>query len=84
MLSDEIQSFPIISFLSPFKIFIEVLVNVIRHTSEIKCITMEKGDIYTCKWYIYLNGLSQMMDWNANSTNKTDLKGNPTFKKYGK
>lgn len=47
MLSDDIpKSFPIISFLSPFKNFIEVLVNVIIHTSEIKCIAIEKGRHY--------------------------------------
>lgn len=40
------KSFPIISFLSPFKNFIEILVNVIMHTSEIKCIAIEKGRHY--------------------------------------
>lgn len=43
---------------------------------------MEKGDIYICKGYICLNSLSQMMDWNANSANKADIKGNQMFKKY--
>lgn len=56
MLSDKIpKSFPIISILSPFKNFIEVLVNIIIHTSEIKCIAIEKERHYLYLQVIHLS-----------------------------
>lgn len=46
MLSGEIpESFLMISFISILN-FIDFLVNVIRHRSEIKCVTMEKRRLY--------------------------------------